>query len=144
MDASFNSLIAARCPRPRSTGRTPPRPALLAPLAENARTIALLALAAYGLVHVVGELGAPWAGLVQTLVLALIALGFFVAARRSDDHRFGWLLSSCVALGLAIAAFSTTIDGATPPALLLPLAGALACIALPPLVVRRVQRRSHR
>jgi hypothetical protein len=144
MDASFNSFTAARCPRPRSTGRTPPPSAPLTALAENARTIVLLALAAYGLVHVVEELGAPWAGLVQTLVLALIALGFLVAARRSHDHRFGWLLSSCVAVGLAIAAFSTTIDGPAPPALLLPAAGALACIALSLLVVRRVQRRSHR
>lgn len=47
----------------------------------------------------------PWRWLVESQLLALLALGFSVAAQRVPDKRFGWMLSSCVALGLAIAAF---------------------------------------
>jgi hypothetical protein len=96
-----------------------------------------LVLGVYGLVNVVEDLGDPWAGLVQTLVLALLAVGFFVAAARSHDHRLGWLLSGSVAAGLAITAFSNLIDAA--PAL--PLAGVLVCIAILLFAARGAQRR---
>jgi hypothetical protein len=137
MDVGFNSLTAARYPRPQSTGRRPARPAVLAPRAASARATVTLALGAYGLVDVVEDLGDPWAWLVQTLVLALLAMGFLVAAARSRDHRLGLLLSGCVAAGLAITAFSNVIDAA--PAL--PLAGVLVCIAIPLFAARGAQRR---
>jgi hypothetical protein len=134
MDFSLNSL-ATRYPRPRTTGRT-----AAAPTAHgaSARTTLVLALGAYGLIDVVEDLGAPWAWLVQTLVLALLALGFFVAARRSHDHRVGWLLSSSVATGLAIAAFYSLVDTAAIPAL--PVAGLLVGIAIVLFVVHGVSR----
>lgn len=136
MDASFNSLAAARY---RSTGRTPARRTVITAHAANARATATLALAAYGLVTVVERLGAPWAWLVQTLVLALLALGFVVMARRSHDHRAGWLLSGSVALGLAIAAFSNAIGAGATPAL--PLAVLLVCVATLLFVVYCARRR---
>ena len=46
----------------------------------------------------------PWYWLVESQLLSLLALGFFIAAHRAHDKFFGWLLSSCVAFGLAIAA----------------------------------------
>jgi hypothetical protein len=139
MAVGFNPLTAARYPRPHSTGRTPARPAVLAPRAASARATVTLALGAYGLATVVEDLGAPWAWLVQTLVLALLAVGFFVASRRSQDHRLGWLLSFSVAGGLAITAFSNVIDAA--PAL--PLAGVLVCVAIALFAARGAQQR-HR
>jgi hypothetical protein len=111
MDVSFNALTAARYPRRQTTGRTPTRSPVLAPRAASARAAVTLALGAYGLVHVVEGLGAPWAWLVQTLVLAPVALGLFVAAQRSHDHRLGWLLSGAVAAGLAITAFYNVLSG---------------------------------
>jgi hypothetical protein len=134
MDVSFNSLAAARYPRPRSTGRAPVPLSPLAAHATSARAGLTVALGAYGLVDVVEDLGAPWTWLVQTLVLALLALGFVVAAQRSPDHRPGWLLSGAVAVGLAITAFYKVIDAAATPAL--PLAGLLVCIAILVFVVR--------
>jgi hypothetical protein len=50
-------------------------------------------------------LRAPWCWLIEAQLLALVALGFFVAAQRFQDKRFSWLLSSSVAVGFAIAAF---------------------------------------
>jgi peptidoglycan/LPS O-acetylase OafA/YrhL len=91
----------------------------------------------YGLVDLVEDLGAPWAWLVQTVVLALLALGFFVAARRSNDHRLGWMLSGSVAAGLAVTAFSNLTD-ATPA---LPLAGVLVCIAIALFAARGARQR---
>jgi hypothetical protein len=137
MAVGFNPLTAARFTRPHSTGRAPARPVVLAPRAASARATVTLALGAYGLANVVEDLGAPWAGLVQTLVLALLGVGFFVAARRSQDHRLGWLLSFSVAAGLAITAFSNVIDAA--PAL--PLAGVLVCVAIALFAARGAQRR---
>ena len=137
MDVGFNSFTAPRYPRPQSTGRTPARPTVLAPRAASARAAVTLVLGVYGLANVVEDLGDPWAGLVQTLVLALLAVGFFVAAARSHDHRLGWLLSGSVAAGLAITAFSNLIDAA--PAL--PLAGVLVCIAILLFAARGAQRR---
>jgi xanthosine utilization system XapX-like protein len=134
MDFSLNSL-ATRYPRPRTTGGT-----AAAPTAHgaSARTTLVLALGAYGLIDVVEDLGAPWAWLVQTLVLALLAVGFFVAAQRSHDHRVGWLLSSSVAAGLAVAAFYSLVDSAATPAL--PVAGLLVGIAIVLFVAHGVSR----
>jgi hypothetical protein len=139
MDVSFNGLAAARYPRPQSTRRTPKRPTILAPRAASARATVTLALGAYGLITVVEHLGAPWAWLVETLALTLLAVGFFVAARRSQDHRLGWLLSGAAAGGLAITAFSSLID-ATPA---LPLAAVLVCIAIALFAARGAFHRDH-
>jgi uncharacterized membrane protein HdeD (DUF308 family) len=97
-----------------------------------------LALGAYGVVEVVEDLGAPWTWLVQTLVLALLAAGFFVAAQRFHDHGVGWLLAGSVAVGLAITAFSNVIR--TADTLALPLAGLLVCTATALFAVRRAQQ----
>jgi 4-amino-4-deoxy-L-arabinose transferase-like glycosyltransferase len=137
MAVSFNALTAARYPRPRSAGRTPTRPAVLAPRAASARATVTLALGVYGLVDLVEDLGAPWAWLVQTLVLTLVAVGCFVAAQRANDHRLGWMLSGSVAAGLALTAFSNLID-ATPA---LPLAGVLVCIATALFAARGARQR---
>jgi hypothetical protein len=137
MDVGSNLLTAVRYPRTPSTGRTPGRPAVLAPRSANARAIVTLALGTYGLAVVVEGLGPPWAGLVQTLVLALLAAGCVVAGSRAHHHRLGWLLSGCVATGLAISAFSNVI-GATPE---VALAGVVAGLAIPLLAARRARRR---
>ena len=142
MDVSFNSPAAARHPRLRSTGRTPTRHTVVTAHRESARAIVTLALCAYGLVDVVEDLAAPWAWLVQALVLALLARSCLVAARHSHDHRVGWLLSGSVAAGLAIAAFYNLADAAATP--VLPLAGLLVCIAILLVVVRSRQHRPHR
>jgi hypothetical protein len=78
----------------------------------------------------------PWRWLVESQLLALLALGFFVAAQRVPDRWFGWLLSSCVALGLAIAAFYNFI--ATTSTNTLPAAGVVVFISIWLFVVRRV------
>lgn len=142
MDVSSHLLATARHPRLRSTGRTPTRPIVLAPRAASARATVTLALGAYGLVDAVEGLGGPWAGMVQALLLALLAVGFFVAAQHSGHHRLGWLLSGAVAVGLAIAAFSSAIDAAATPAL--PLAGAVVCTAIVVFVTRGTQQRLQR
>jgi hypothetical protein len=142
MDVSSHSLATARHPHLRSTGRTPTRPIVLAPRAASARATVTLALGVYGLLNVVEDLGGPWAGMVQTLLLALLAVGFFVAAQHSADHRLGWLLSGAVAVGLAIAAFSSAIDAAAIPAL--PLAGAVVCLAIVVFVAHSAQQRLQR
>jgi hypothetical protein len=66
--------------------------------------------------------------LVESQLLALLALGFFVAAQRVPDKYFGWLLSSCVALGLAIAAFYNFI--ATVGTRAIPAAGGVFILIL--------------
>jgi hypothetical protein len=139
MHVTVNPLTAARYPRPRTTGRTPAPPAAHA---TGARATVTLALGAYGLIDVVEDLGSPWTGLVQTLVLAALALAFFIAAQRSHDHRVGWLLSGSAALGLAITAFSNVIDATATR--VLPLAGLLVCIAILPFVIPGAQQRPHR
>jgi hypothetical protein len=80
----------------------------------------------------------PWGWLIATLLLALLAVGFVVAARRFDDHRFGWLLSGSVAAGLAIADFYNFIDMADAP--VLPAAALVAGIGILLLVARAVTR----
>jgi hypothetical protein len=75
----------------------------LSPRAANARATLTLALAALGLVDVVDGLSVPWGSLIASALLALLAFGFFFAAKRSQDKRTGWLLSGSVATGLAIA-----------------------------------------
>jgi hypothetical protein len=50
-------------------------------------------------------LSAPWCWLIEAQLLALVALGFFVAAEHFPDKRFSWLLSSSAAVGFALAAF---------------------------------------
>ena len=110
MDVSVNPLATARHPRQQPTRRTPPRPTVATAHGTTARAAATLALSAYGLVDLVEDLGAPWAWLVQALALALLAAGFVVAARRSPDHRFAWLLSGAVAGGLAIATCVALVD----------------------------------
>jgi hypothetical protein len=142
MDVSFNSRTAARDSRSRSTRRAPARPIIGTARSVNARTAVTLALAVYGLVHVVEALGAPWPWLVQALVLALLAGSCFAAAQRSRDHRVGWLLSGCVAVGFAVAAFYNLVDAAATP--VLPLAGLLVCSTVLLVVVRGRRQRQHR
>jgi hypothetical protein len=95
----------------------------------------MLALATTGLIEVIAGLGAAWRWLAQTLLLALLALGMVVAAQRSDDRRFAWLLSGGVAVGLAIAAFYNLIVALAAPAL--PVAGAAIFIAIVLFFLRR-------
>lgn len=78
---------------------------------------------------------APWWWLVESQLLALLALGFFVAAQRAHDKLFGWLLSSCVALGLAIASlynFIVAVDTFAASA-----AGVFVFVAIELFAVRR-------
>lgn len=77
------------------------------------KTIAMLALAARGLVGVIADLGGPWRHLVEALLLGLLALAFFAAAPQPSVHRFSWLLSASVALGLAIAAGYSFVSAAS-------------------------------
>jgi hypothetical protein len=76
--------------------------ALVADVA-GARAIITLTLAARGLIEIINAVVHPWPRLIETLLLAILALGFLAAATRSHDHRNGWLLSGAVAIGLAIA-----------------------------------------
>jgi hypothetical protein len=141
MDFRVDSPALVRFPRPRSTGRAPARPGALNARAAGARAAVTLALGLYGLVDVVEDLAAPWAWLIQTLVLVALALGFLVAARRSHDHRVGWLLSGSLAAGLALAAFYNLVGAAATPGL--PVAGLLVCVAVG-LSVARVARVARR
>jgi len=138
MDVSSTSLAAPRYRPPHSSGRRPLRPAVRTAQTATARAIVTLALGAYGLVDVVEDLPAPWAGLVETLALALLAVGFLVAARHFPDHRLGWLLSGAVAAGLAVTALSHLVGAAAAPAL--PLAAVLAWVAALLLVGLRAHR----
>jgi hypothetical protein len=110
--------------------------------ATSARAILTLALGAYGLVHVVEDLGSPWASIVQTLVLTVLALSFFVAAQRTHDHRAGWLLSGSVIAGLAIAAVYNAVDATATVAL--PAAGVLVGAVIALFVVRGARQRPRR
>jgi ABC-type polysaccharide/polyol phosphate export permease len=100
--------------------------------ATNARVILTLTLAALGLTNGIDSLGVPWSSLVTTLLLALLALAFFVAAHHSHDKRFGWLLSTSVATGLAIADYYNLINTAPAAAAAVPV----TFIAILLLVVR--------
>jgi hypothetical protein len=98
------------------------------------KAIVMLALGIRGLVEIIDGLGGPWRHLVEALLLALLALAFFAAAVRARDHRFGWLLSTSVAAGLAIAAgygfvstASTAAVAETGAVLLLGILLAFAC-----------------
>jgi FtsH-binding integral membrane protein len=70
----------------------------------------------------------PWAWLVTMLMLAALAVGFFVGARRAGEQRVGWLLSGSVAVGLAISALYNFVDAAVTPGI--PAAGFVVCIAI--------------
>jgi hypothetical protein len=112
----------------------------LSPRAANVRATLTLALAALGLVDVVDRLSVPWGSLIASALLALLAFGFFFAAKRSQDKRTGWLLSGSVATGLAIAD-SYNLINAMPAA---PAAGAVLSIAIMLIVVRSVAQRHLR
>jgi hypothetical protein len=75
-----------------------------------------------------GVLELPWTRLGTMLVLALFALGFFVAAQRAQEQRAGWLLSGAIAVGLAISAFYNFVDAAVTPRI--PAAGFVVFIAI--------------
>jgi hypothetical protein len=121
--------------RPRWAVRTAIPGATLNTATGNARTLLTLALAALGLINVIGSIDAPWSSLVATLLLALLTVAFFSAAQHSHDKRFRWLLSASVAAGLTIADVYNLIN--TAPAAC--AAAPVICIAL--LVVRRLTRR---
>lgn len=56
----------------------------------------------------------PWRWLFQTLLMALLAVRFFIASQRCHDKRMGWLLSASAAAGLAIAGLYNFVEeGAT-------------------------------
>jgi hypothetical protein len=119
---------------PRWTVRTDVLPTTLNAHATSARAILTLALGARGVMEIVDSLDSPWRGLVETLLLALLALGFFAAAQRSYDQHVGWLLSGSIAAGLAASAFYNFINaGATSAA---PAAASGAFIAIFLFVVR--------
>jgi hypothetical protein len=94
----------------------------------GARAVITLALAARGLIEIIHALGHPWASLVETLLLAILALGFFAAAPRSHKHRSGWLLSGAIATGLAIARLDDFIGAAITPTF--PVTCLVVCIVL--------------
>jgi hypothetical protein len=94
-------MIAHHHSRSQWTVRTVVPVSAITADAVTARATLTLALAARGLIEIINALGHPWARLVETLLLALLAMGFILAARRSHDHRGGWLLSGAVAIGLA-------------------------------------------
>lgn len=97
-----------------------------------------LASGPYGLVDVVDGVGRPGRWLLQALLMTLLAAGFFVAAQRSADKRFAWLLSSSVAAGFAIAASCNLIGATTTPAV--PVAGVVIFIAVMLLLTRGLTR----
>jgi hypothetical protein len=99
-------MLAPRLPHPRARSPWTARTAVHASAitdAATARAGLTLALAARGLVEIINVLGYPWSRLVGTLLAALLAVGFVVAARRSHEHRGGWLLSGAIAIGLTAA-----------------------------------------
>jgi peptidoglycan/LPS O-acetylase OafA/YrhL len=130
--------------RPRHTARAAVRARLhtLAADAAGTRAILTLALAARGVGEAVDAIGDPWARLVETLLLAILALGFFAAARRCHEHRGGWLLSGAAAGGLAIAAGYEVIAPALAPAM--PAAAFAVCVVLVLLITAGVARRRPR
>src|SRR5215212_3041895 len=101
----------------------------------GARAIITVALAARGLVEIFDAIGRPWTSLVEALLLATLALGFFAAPPRSHRHRSGWLLSGSVATGLAIARLYDFIGDAVTPAF--PVTCLVICIVLLLFVTRR-------
>jgi hypothetical protein len=108
--------------------------------AGNARAILTLALAAFGLINVIGSLGVPWSSLVTTLLLGMSARAFVAVAQRFPRRRFAWLLSASVAAGLTIADAYDLISTASPTW----AAAVVACIAILPLVVRGLTRQRQR
>jgi hypothetical protein len=90
-------------PRPRWTIHPATHGTALTAETASPRAILTLALAARGLIEIINALGHPWAQLLETVLLAALALGCFAAAQHSRQHRNGWLLSSAAATGLAIA-----------------------------------------
>jgi peptidoglycan/LPS O-acetylase OafA/YrhL len=130
--------------RPRHTARTAVRARLhtLAADAAGTRAILTLALASRGVGEAVDAIGHPWARLVETLLLAILALGFFAAARRCHEHRGGWLLSGAAAGGLAIASCYEVIASA--PTSAMPAAALAVCIVLVLLVTSGAARRRLR
>jgi hypothetical protein len=113
-------MLTSRLPQRRSRRRWTAHAALpasvLAADVATARGIFTLALAARGVIEVIDALGHPWVGLVRTVLLTVLALGLFTAARRSCEHRGLWLFSVPVAAGLAIASFYDLIGAAITPA----------------------------
>jgi hypothetical protein len=99
----LRSTLPEQRSRRRWTGHSTVRTRATTTNAANARTIFILTLAAWGLIDIINAVGHPWDSLVKTLLLAFLALGCFAVAQRSRHHRSGWLLSSAVTLGLAIA-----------------------------------------
>ena len=102
----------------------------------------LLLLIAVGLIGITGGFGDAGRWLAQTLLLALLALAFLVAAHRSDDRRFAWLQSASVAAGLTIAAFYNLILATATPAF--PVAGVATFVAITLFVLRRGARQPLR
>ena len=83
----------------------------------------------------------PWYWLLESQLMALLALAFFIAAQHDCDKCFGWLLSSCVALGLAIAAlynFITAVD-----IVAISIAGVVWLISVGLFVVRQPLSHAH-
>ena len=94
-------------------------------------------------VDIIDGLHLPWRWLVAALLLALLALGFFVMARRSYGQSIGWLLSGCVAGGFATAALYNFVDAAVTPAF--PGAGVVVLITILRFVLRgATQQRTRR
>jgi CHASE2 domain-containing sensor protein len=113
---------------PRWTTRTAVLPTALTADAASVRAILTLALGVRGLIDVVDGLDVPWRSLVETLLLALLAFGLFMAAQRSYDQRIGWLMAGSIAAGLAIGAFYNFINAGAIP--LTPAAGFVVLIAI--------------
>jgi hypothetical protein len=90
-----------------------------------------------GVLGVAGGLERSERWLLESVLLAVLAIRFLAAARCAGN-RFGWLLSGSVAAGLAIAATCNLIGATTTPAL--PVAGVVIFIAAMLLFARAVTR----
>lgn len=123
---------------PRWTVRTVVPETALDAATGNARALLTLALAALGLITVIGSLDVRWSSVSGTLLLVLLARAFFLAAQRSPDRRFSWLLSASVAAGFAMATVYDLVRSA--PATC--AAVLVACTVS--LVVRVLRRRQAR
>ena len=107
-----------------------------------ATQILTLLLVAAGVIGLTGGFGGAWRWVAQTLLLALLALAFLVAAQRSHDRRFAWLQSASVAAGLTIAAFYHLMLATATPAL--PVAGVATFVAITLFVLRSGTRQPLR
>jgi hypothetical protein len=149
-DAGSRARLADRRPAANATQALPSfaqyssrrRPSALVADVAGARAMFTLVLAARGVIEIIDTVSHPWDRLMETFLLAVLALGFFAAAPRSHDHRSGWLLSGAAASGLAIAGLDGFVGAAITPSL--PVTASVVCIVLLLFVSRGAARHRSR